>query len=129
MSQFMKAHNRSVEQHAIDAVEATKNANVDAGRHAERIHRMTLGGIILTGTLSLGSVLVACYALHAQPKQAPAASEYQEQMEKVTQQQLIATRQQTEALGRLSQTLIDTQKRAAVAQQKVVVAAVELSKH
>ena len=33
-------------ENKLDEIHLSDNANVDAGRQAERIHRMTLGGII-----------------------------------------------------------------------------------
>jgi hypothetical protein len=93
-------------------------------QHARKNHWVTSGGILLAATLSLVSVLVSWFGLHATPRQAPASAAYQQRMESLTAHQTEATLAQTAALDRLSKALIDTQKREAIAQQQVVQAVV-----
>jgi hypothetical protein len=92
--------------------------------HARKNHWVTSGGILLAATLSLLSVLLSWFGLHTAPRQAPASAAYQQRMEELTAHQTEATLAQTAALDRLSKALIDSQKKAAIAQKEVVEAVV-----
>ncbi len=93
-------------------------------RHARKNHWVTLCGIVVAASLSLISVLFSWFALHATPRQAPATASYQQRMESLTAHQTQTIEEQTAALERLSNTLIETQRKAGIAEQKVVEAAV-----
>jgi ribosomal protein L17 len=70
------------------------------------------------------SVVMSWFNIHSPAKQAPAAAVYQQHMEILSKNQVTATNQQATAVDRLSDTLIDTQKKAAVAERKAVAAAI-----
>lgn len=122
------------ERRTIAAEEARKSAErarteslhsqAEMDRHARKNHWVTLGGIVVAAGLSLVSVLFSWFALHATPRQAPATANYQQRMEFLTSHQTEAIEDQTAALERLSNTLIETQRKAGIAEQKVVAAAV-----
>jgi hypothetical protein len=99
-------------------------AHAGASEHAKTMSRLTLGGIVVTASLSLISVVMSWYNIHSPIKQAPAAAVYQQHMEILSKSQITATNQQATAVDRLSDTLIDTQKKAAVAERKAVAAAI-----
>jgi outer membrane receptor for monomeric catechols len=100
------------------------HSQAEMSRHARRNHWVTASGIVVAGGLSLVSILFSWSGLHATPRQAPATASYQQHMESLTAHQTEAIQAQTAALDRLSKALIDTQRKAAVAEQKVVAAAV-----
>jgi hypothetical protein len=99
-------------------------AHAGANKHAQTMSRLTLGGIVVTASLSLISVVMSWYNIHSPTKQAPAAAVYQQHMEILSKSQISATNQQATAVDRLSDTLIDTQKKAAVAERRAVAAAI-----
>ena len=100
------------------------SAHAGANKHAQTMSRLTLGGIVVTASLSLISVVMSWYNIHSPTKQAPAAVVYQQHMEILSKSQITATNQQATAVDRLSDTLIDTQKKAAVAERKAVAAVI-----
>jgi hypothetical protein len=122
------------ERHTIAVEEALKSADgaraesllsqAEMDRHARKNHWVTLCGIVVAASLSLTSVLFSWFGLHTTPRQAPATATYQQRMESLTVHQTEAIQDQTAALDRLSKALIETQRKATIAEQKVVAAAV-----